>query len=645
MPVLTRPAQARKGSAPRFTPRLNPLEDRLTPALTFQFDYSLDASGFFADPSHRQVLEQAAADLSSRIDSTPAAITPGGTDTWTALFNNPGTGAQSSVSNLTIPAGAVRVYAGGGTLGGGEAGEGGPGGYSVTGSPAFMQSVMARGGGGTGLWGGSVSFDTTQNWYFGGSAAGLPAGAVDFYSVATHELGHVLGIGTAKQWGALVRGGAFTGATAEAVYGAAPPVSPDGSHWAQGIKSDGEPVSVQPMVEANRRVNFSQLDYAALQDLGWQVSGLPGSPAPVASTLVPTPTTDTDIQAGAIATPVSPAPPPVAPPVGGVPAGRLVVLSGAADGSIQPYILSATGQLAPVGAALHPFSNFGGAVRTVTADVNGDGVADIVAATGPGGGSRLKVIDGRTFTDMVPEQSVFESSFAGGVFLAAGDFRHDGRDDIVVTPDQGGGPRVKVLEFVGGQTLTVADFFGINDPNFRGGARPAVGDINADGTPDLVVAAGFGGGPRVSVIDGTTVASGAPKRTLSADFFAFEPGLRNGAYVTVGDVDGDGFGDLIFGAGPGGGPRVLAVSGKSLVTAGPAAALAAPLANLFAGDPSQRGGVRVAAHDLNGDGKADVVTGGGQGGTVQVFQPRPGGLTATQTFAPFGDTFDGVYVG
>ena len=56
-----------------------------------------------------------------------------------------------------------------------------------------------------------------------------------------------------------------------------------------------------------------------------------------------------------------------------------------------------------------------------------------------------------------------------------------------------------------GTPAEIARFLGIEDANFRGGARSAVGDVNGDGTPDLLVAAGFGGGPRVAVYNGRTV--------------------------------------------------------------------------------------------------------------------------------------------
>src|SRR5207237_2432808 len=134
---------------------------------------------------------------------------------------------------------------------------------------------------------------------------------------------------------------------------------------------------------------------------------------------------------------------------------------------------------------------------------------------------------------------------------------------------------------------TLDDFLAIDDSNFRGGVRLALGDVNGDGTADLVVGAGFGGGPRVVVYDGAALAAGNQVK-LVADFFAFESTLRNGVFPAVGDLNGDGCGDLIFGAGPGGSPRVLALDGRAAQ-----AGVQSELANFFAGDASSRLGVEV----------------------------------------------------
>ena len=120
--------------------------------------------------------------------------------------------------------------------------------------------------------------------------------------------------------------------------------------------------------------------------------------------------------------------------------------------------------------------------------------------------------------------------------IDVGDLTGDGRPDLIVTPDQGGGPRVRVFDGRTGEPAL--DFFAIYDTNFRGGARAAVGDITGDGVPDLLVAAGFGGGPRVSVWDGTSQSGGSFLRHPFGDFFLFEQNLRNGVYVAVGDLDG-----------------------------------------------------------------------------------------------------------
>ncbi|MBX3397608.1 MAG: VCBS repeat-containing protein [Gemmataceae bacterium] len=249
------------------------------------------------------------------------------------------------------------------------------------------------------------------------------------------------------------------------------------------------------------------------------------------------------------------------------------------------------------------FPGLTGGVRTASGDFNGDGVADVVIGTGPGSITQVQVLDGNTGAELFRMQP-FESAFTGGVYVATGDLTGDGTMDLVITPDEGGGPRARI--FSGKGFTQIADFFVIDDPAFRGGARAAIGDVNGDGRADLVASAGFGGGPRIAGYDGKSV--GVNPQRLFQDFFLFEDTLRNGAFIAVGDIDGDGFADIVGGGGPGGGPRVLGLSGKSLLTNA-----YITRANFFAGDLADRGGIRVAIKNLDGDNRADIIVGSGDG--------------------------------
>jgi hypothetical protein len=270
-----------------------------------------------------------------------------------------------------------------------------------------------------------------------------------------------------------------------------------------------------------------------------------------------------------------------------------------ADGTVQF-------QVTPYG------SGFTGGVRVALADVTGDGTPDLITAPGPGTEPLVKVYDGAT-QQQVASFDAYEAGFTGGVYVAAADFTGDGKAEIVTGADQGGGARVRVFDgasvAAGGTPTTLDDFLAIADPNFRGGVRLATGDINGDGTPDLLVGAGYGGGPRIAGFDGASLGRGEQVK-LFADFFAFEPGLRNGVFLAVGDVNGDGDGDLIFGGGPGGGPRVRVASGAALLADGGGGSLdnlsGAQLANFFAGDPASRDGVRVGT-TASADGTDQVV--------------------------------------
>jgi len=239
----------------------------------------------------------------------------------------------------------------------------------------------------------------------------------------------------------------------------------------------------------------------------------------------------------------------------------------------------------------------------------------------------------------------FERSFIGGVNIAVGDLTGDGYDDYVLSPDQGGGPRVQIRDGNSGQII--ADFLGIDDPAFRGGARAAIGDVNGDGRPDLLVAAGFGGGPRVALFDGHSIAPDRTPTRLVADFFVFENGLRNGVFLASGDVDGDRKAEIVAGAGPGGAPRISIFSGSELI----ANNFLKPVSDFFAGNPNSRGGVRVTTKIIDGDSKADLVVGAGVGDGSSVTTYSSKSLVSSAQPAPL-DSFDampgftgGVFVG
>ena len=285
-------------------------------------------------------------------------------------------------------------------------------------------------------------------------------------------------------------------------------------------------------------------------------------------------------------------------------------------------------------------------VRIAVGDVTGDGVPDVVAGTGPGVLARFVVLDGVT-KSIVRSVQAFEDTFTGGTFVAVADVDGDGFADVAVSADVTGGSRVRV--FSGKTGIQLADFLGIEDPAFRGGARVGFGDLNGDGTADLIVAAGFGGGPRVAIYDGLSVRTGKAPVKMAADFFIFETALRDGAYVTAGDLNGDGFADLIAGGGPSGGPRVFAVDGKSLVASRGAALV--QRANFFADDPEIRSGIRLSAKDFDGDNLTDLVvtTTDADGPHIATFLgktiPVNGVPPAATSFDIYPGLLTGVFVG
>lgn len=138
----------------------------------------------------------------------------------------------------------------------------------------------------------------------------------------------------------------------------------------------------------------------------------------------------------------------------------------------------------------------------------------------------------------------FDSNFNGSVNFSVADLNNDNNQEIIVGAGFGGGPQVRVFDFSG----NLKNQFFAYDTKFRGGVNVAVGDIDGDGKAEIITGAGAGGGPHVRIFN--------EQGELKGQFFAYDSNFKGGVNVAVGDIDGDGKAEIVTGAGAGGGPHI-----------------------------------------------------------------------------------------
>ena len=177
----------------------------------------------------------------------------------------------------------------------------------------------------------------------------------------------------------------------------------------------------------------------------------------------------------------------------------------------------------------------------------------------------------------------FGESWNKGLTIGYG--KAGGRSYIAVGATSGNAPYARLYN---DRLEPVTDAFLAYGEKFKGGVNVAVGDLDNDGSPDIVTGAGAGGGPHVRVF-------GLDQRVKS-QFFAYNQKFTGGVFVAMGDVDGDGLQEVVTGPGFGGGPHVRVWNRFAEVKS-----------QFFAFDSKKNGGARVSVGDLDGDGRVEIL--------------------------------------
>jgi hypothetical protein len=269
----------------------------------------------------------------------------------------------------------------------------------------------------------------------------------------------------------------------------------------------------------------------------------------------------------------------------------------------------------PIGLSATPFATLTGPVSlgstlSAAGDVDGDGFGDVVVGAPDADLARVYYGSTSGLGARAPTELVGAVSSFGRDVAAAGDVDGDGYGDVIVGAPAAG--RAYVFRGAAGGLATTATWMLRGTSDSFGTAVAGAGDVDADGFGDVLV--GDPGAGRVLLYRGAATGLGA----MPSAAVTLRGGEGFGAAVSgAGDVDGDGFADVVVGE-PG--------ARRAFVYRGTPGGLDTSGVTLMAGS-AQFGDAVAAGGDVDGDGFGDVLVASERERRAWVFRGGSGGVS------------------
>lgn len=224
---------------------------------------------------------------------------------------------------------------------------------------------------------------------------------------------------------------------------------------------------------------------------------------------------------------------------------------------------------------------FKGGVNLATGDLDNNGSYEIVTAPLSRGGPHVRVFSNQG--TILNEFFAYDGKYTGGVNLAVGDLLGDKSKQIVTAPVTGGS-EIKVFKANGSFLKSFVAY----DAKFKGGVNIAVGDVDNDGKAEIITAPASNGGPHIKVFNNDGL--------LLYQFFAYDKKMTKGVWLTVGDLDHDGWQDIVTVPAKNTMPQVRAFNFNGTA-----------LYDFIAYSQYLTSGIRLSARDLSGDGLVELL--------------------------------------